>query len=806
MDRSLGSPASTDVREAIAAAGGAIPFSAFMDLALYGPHGFYAERMAGRRGDFITSPEVGPLFGAVLGRYLDAVWDRLDRPDAFTVVEAGAGPGTLARSCSPLGRVCAAALRYVAVEVSAAQRARHPAGVESRGRHARGADRGVVLANELLDNLPFRLAVHDGDLARGVRDDGARRVVRRGALGAVRPACPRAAAPRRPTGRRAPLQDAAADWVLAARSHVRRGAVLVDRLHPGPHRRRSPRCRGGRGCARTATTSVASTTSPTRARRTSPSTSPSTSCPSPTRCAARPSSSSSTASTSSSTRAAPRGRAAAPTWTLTAHRAVEADALLDAQPGQPRRDGAARPGRDSAASSVLRVDGLPRSVDGSRGRFDRAGPRRSSASSPARSPEPEQPAAQPTSPLPPPLPTPTRTRPGRGAADVATTAASRHGAGRPRWPGRSRRSRLPVAGILALVVVIGAVAWTARPDDGLAEVERNEERFPTPTTLPPPTTRAGADPSVAPATGGHDGSRRRLRRRPRSPRRPDAARHAAPDAGADARTDAAPPPRAPTTVAPACRRGRRGPGATDGLRAAGRPRLHRHARPEPRRVRRAPLDARSSSRRRSTRLLASGRHDVAVPGPVALDLRGDADGPPARRPWPVGARRSSRRLDRPRAPRRARVRGVPHRTTASRSRTARTSTSAPTRTATSRPPAASSSARPASSSSSATTATHDICAVRIAPSTQPLLRGLRLRRASPIAPGATITLPVADVDQDVETVGCDDEELTSFSFRPDAETSPVARAVRPRSVLRNRPDRAGSDGQADGSSSVRSIP
>ncbi len=70
-----------------------------MDLALYGEAGFYMRAdggSAGRRGDFITSPEVGPLFGAVLARYLDAEWERLGRPATFTVVDAGAGPGTLA--------------------------------------------------------------------------------------------------------------------------------------------------------------------------------------------------------------------------------------------------------------------------------------------------------------------------------------------------------------------------------------------------------------------------------------------------------------------------------------------------------------------------------------------------------------------------------------------------------------------------------------------------------------------------------------------------------------------------------------
>ena len=47
---------------------GPLPFDEVMELALYDPeHGFYATGgQAGRRGDFVTSPEVGPLFGAVV--------------------------------------------------------------------------------------------------------------------------------------------------------------------------------------------------------------------------------------------------------------------------------------------------------------------------------------------------------------------------------------------------------------------------------------------------------------------------------------------------------------------------------------------------------------------------------------------------------------------------------------------------------------------------------------------------------------------------------------------------------------------
>ena len=99
-----------------------------MELALYDPErGFYATGgRAGRRGDFLTSPEVGPLFGAVLARALDGWWDELGRPDPFVVVEAGAGPGTLARTVLPAaaGLRAGAALRARRAVGGAAGRAR----------------------------------------------------------------------------------------------------------------------------------------------------------------------------------------------------------------------------------------------------------------------------------------------------------------------------------------------------------------------------------------------------------------------------------------------------------------------------------------------------------------------------------------------------------------------------------------------------------------------------------------------------------------------------------------------------------
>ncbi len=139
-------------------------FDAWMERCLYHPeHGFYGSGagLAGRRrGDFITSPEVGPLFADVLAATVDAWWRQAGGPDPFLVVDVGTGPGTLARALAAAPGPSAAARRVVGVD-----RAGPTAGAGGDDDPLAGLDLAgaVVIANELLDNLPFRVVEHRPD-------------------------------------------------------------------------------------------------------------------------------------------------------------------------------------------------------------------------------------------------------------------------------------------------------------------------------------------------------------------------------------------------------------------------------------------------------------------------------------------------------------------------------------------------------------------------------------------------------------------------------------------------------------------
>lgn len=213
-----------------------------MEVALYDPeHGFFTQgRGPAGRGDFITSPETGPLFGALVARALDREWDRLGRPARFTVLEAGAGDGRLAREILRAEPACTAALELVLVERSPAARAamadRLPTGAPVRVLDDLPSAPfvGVLLANELLDNLVFDLAERTAagwsEVRIGAGPDGVVEVlapIGSAALALLPP--PTSVA----LGARLPIVGAAVAWIARAGALLERGAmVLLDYAGP----------------------------------------------------------------------------------------------------------------------------------------------------------------------------------------------------------------------------------------------------------------------------------------------------------------------------------------------------------------------------------------------------------------------------------------------------------------------------------------------------------------------------------------------------------------------------------------------
>ena len=171
------------IRGEIAAAGGWIDFSRYMELALYAPGlGYYSagSEKLGAAGDFMTAPELSDVLGRALAATLDRELEAFDSP---TVLELGAGSGELAAqvldALSERGRT---EITYRILERSADLRARQHRRLERYGARVSWIERlpelpvdGAVIANEVIDALPVARFVKRASDARplGVVDGGA---------------------------------------------------------------------------------------------------------------------------------------------------------------------------------------------------------------------------------------------------------------------------------------------------------------------------------------------------------------------------------------------------------------------------------------------------------------------------------------------------------------------------------------------------------------------------------------------------------------------------------------------------------
>ena len=183
-----------------------------MARALYEPGlGYYAtsrERPT-RGGDFLTAPELHPIFGRAVGRQVEEMWRRLGEPVEFTVREYGAGRGTLGAALPPK-------LRYEPAEFDAAAPG--------------GAIVGCVLANEFLDALPVHRVVMAGGRLRELYVDWSGQ---RFAEVAGEPSSDRLGewfdgrGIDLADGQRAEVNLAMLDWLVGLPAQLERGHVLI---------------------------------------------------------------------------------------------------------------------------------------------------------------------------------------------------------------------------------------------------------------------------------------------------------------------------------------------------------------------------------------------------------------------------------------------------------------------------------------------------------------------------------------------------------------------------------------------------
>ena len=156
---------------------GPITFEKFMDMALYDADlGYYTSgnTRIGRKGDYYTSSYLHPVFGAMLGRQLEEMWEAMGRPCDFDVLEMGAGSGYLCKDIldSLKEREIFSSLRYYIIELSPTMREKQKGVLgDYQGKvrwflslgEVNGAT-GCLLSNELLDAFPVHIIQMEDEL------------------------------------------------------------------------------------------------------------------------------------------------------------------------------------------------------------------------------------------------------------------------------------------------------------------------------------------------------------------------------------------------------------------------------------------------------------------------------------------------------------------------------------------------------------------------------------------------------------------------------------------------------------------
>ena len=158
---------------------GPITFKNFMEMALYEPElGYYSSEktIIGRSGDFYTSSHLHPTFGMMIGKQIEEMWEIMNKPSVFQIVEMGSGAGYLCKDIleyykglgiggQGLEREIIKNLQYIIVELNPAMREQQKKLLSDYSDKIRWASsvrelndiKGCFLSNELLDAFPVHI-------------------------------------------------------------------------------------------------------------------------------------------------------------------------------------------------------------------------------------------------------------------------------------------------------------------------------------------------------------------------------------------------------------------------------------------------------------------------------------------------------------------------------------------------------------------------------------------------------------------------------------------------------------------------
>lgn len=216
---------------------GPISFHDFMETALYYPDlGYYMvpKDKIGKKGDFYTSSNLGPVFGAMIGRQLEEMW-RLTDENEFTVVEYGAGTGVLCHDILDYLKDNSGLydrLHYAIIEKSPAMREKEKTHLQEKVSWYNTIEdlpdiTGCILSNELIDNFPAHQVIMKDELMEVFVDD------QDGFIELLRPA-PQAIKDyladlniMLPKGFRTEINLEATQWIAAIAASLKKGFVMT---------------------------------------------------------------------------------------------------------------------------------------------------------------------------------------------------------------------------------------------------------------------------------------------------------------------------------------------------------------------------------------------------------------------------------------------------------------------------------------------------------------------------------------------------------------------------------------------------